>query len=182
MEEVFPEKRNAIECYFCFENTGLLLTMPRCRCRQFAHKKCLMRTKELNMNEKTEKPSAQIIKGPWKKRRVKVPNEAEKRLREEIEFAEDINEQLMVDIIHTLNENGYDVQSTVFVCDMAFVSESLRALLYKQVGIKHPLNDIMPEMIIAEFDDKNKVTTMFDVEKAVEVIEYFEDDDAPEVS
>ena len=40
----------------------------------------------------------------------------------------------------------------------------------------------MPEMIIAEFDDKNKVTTMFDVEKAVEVIEYFEDDDDPEVS
>ena len=43
IEEVFPEKRNAIECYFCFENTGLLLTMPRCRCRQFAHKKCLMK-------------------------------------------------------------------------------------------------------------------------------------------
>ena len=149
---------------------------------ELTHKKCLMRTKELNMNEKTEKPSAQIIKGPWKKRKVKVPNEAEKRLREEIEFAEDINEQLMVDIIHTLNENGYDVQSTDFVCDMAFVSESLRALLYKQVGIKHPLNDIMPEMIITEFDDKNKVTTMFDVEKAVEVIEYFEDDDDPEVS
>ena len=149
---------------------------------ELTHKKCLMRIEELNMNEKTEKPSAQIIKGPWKKRKVKVPNEAEKRLREEIEFAEDINEQLMVDIIHTLNENGYDVQSTDFVSDMAFVSESLRALLYRQVGLKHPLGDIMPEMIVTEIDDGNKVTTMFDVEKAVEVIEYFEDDDDPKVS
>ena len=59
----------------------------------------------------------------------------------------------MVDIIHTLNENGYDVHGASFVSDMAFVSESLRALLYKQVGIKHPLNDIMPEMIIAAYDD-----------------------------
>ena len=141
-----------------------------------------MRIEELSMNEKTEKPSAQIIKGPWKKRKVKVPDEAEKRLREEIEFAEDINEQLMVDIIHTLNENGYDVHGASFVSDMAFVSESLRALLYKQVGIKHPLNDIMPELIITEVDDGKKLTTMFDVEKAVELIEYFEDDDDPKVS
>ena len=88
----------------------------------------------------------------------------------------------MVDIIHTLNENGYDVQSTDFVSDMAFVSESLRALLYRQVGLKHPLGAIMPEMIVTEIDDGNKVTTMFDVEKAVEVIEYFEDDDDPKVS
>ena len=88
----------------------------------------------------------------------------------------------MVDIIHTLNENGYDVQSTDFVSDMAFVSESLRALLHKQVGLKHPLNDIMPELIITEVDDGKKLTTMFDVEKAVELIEYFEDDDGPKVS
>ena len=148
---------------------------------ELTHKKCTMRTKGSNMNEKTEKPSAQIIKGPWKKRKVKVPDEAENRLREEIEFAEDINEQLMIDIIHTLNENGYDVHSASSVSDMAFVSESLRALLHKQVGIKHPLNDIMPELIITEVDDGKKLTTMFDVEKAVELIEYFEDDD-PKVS
>lgn len=42
MEEFFPDKKNAMQCYFCFENNGLLLTMPRCRCRSYAHKKCLM--------------------------------------------------------------------------------------------------------------------------------------------
>ena len=88
----------------------------------------------------------------------------------------------MIDIIHTLNENGYDVHSASSVSDMAFVSESLRALLHKQVGIKHPLNDIMPELIITEVDDGKKLTTMFDVERAVELIGYFEDDDGPKVS
>ena len=39
----------------------------------------------------------------------------------------------------------------------------------------------MPELIITEVDDGKKLTTMFDVEKAVELIEYFEDDD-PKVS
>ena len=46
------------------------------------------------MNDIPEKPTAQIIKGPWKKRNVKVPTEAEQRLREELEFAEDLIDQL----------------------------------------------------------------------------------------
>jgi hypothetical protein len=41
-QEILPENQNAMQCYFCFEKNGLLLTMPLCRCRQFAHKKCLM--------------------------------------------------------------------------------------------------------------------------------------------
>jgi len=41
-EESWVDKKNPMECYFCFSNTGLLLNMPRCRCTFYAHKKCLM--------------------------------------------------------------------------------------------------------------------------------------------
>ena len=84
-------------------------------------------------------------------------------------------------MIHTLSDNGYDVQSNDFVCDMAFISESLRALLYRQVGLKHPLGDIMPELINAEINDENKVTTAFDMERTLEILDYIKDDD-PKVS
>ena len=40
--EILPDNHNAMQCYFCFEDKGILLTMPLCRCKVFAHKKCLM--------------------------------------------------------------------------------------------------------------------------------------------
>jgi len=42
LKESFPNKKNAMKCYICFENTGLLMKMPRCRCDFFAHKSCLI--------------------------------------------------------------------------------------------------------------------------------------------
>ena len=40
--ESFPNKKNAMKCYICFEKTGLLIKMPRCRCDFYAHKSCLI--------------------------------------------------------------------------------------------------------------------------------------------
>ena len=149
---------------------------------ELTHKKCLMRIRNSEMEKTPEKPSAQIIKGPWKKRKVKIPNEAEKRLREEIEFAEDIIEQIVIDTIHTLSDNGYDVQGTEFICDMAFITESLRSTIYKEVGLKHPLNDVMSELIVADIDDANKITTTFNIDKTTELLEILQDDEEPEIS
>jgi hypothetical protein len=41
-EETWIEKQNPMKCYICLSTTGLLLTMPRCRCTFHAHKLCLM--------------------------------------------------------------------------------------------------------------------------------------------
>ena len=41
-EESWVNKKNPMECYFCLSKNGLLMTMPRCRCRFYAHKSCLM--------------------------------------------------------------------------------------------------------------------------------------------
>lgn len=42
-DDIFATTKNAMHCYFCFDKTGLLVKMPRCRCSFFAHPKCLVK-------------------------------------------------------------------------------------------------------------------------------------------
>ena len=137
------------------------------------------------MNDIPEKPTAQIIKGPWKKRKVKVPSEAEQRLREELEFAEDLIDQLMIQMIHTLSDNGFDVNGNDFLRDMGFVIEVVRSLIYREMGLNHPLKDIMSELVIAEIDPSNKITTSLDLDKITMTTNFLIEelsDEPPEVS
>ena len=52
-----------------------------------------------------------VIQGPWPKlkRRVKIPDEEFLRLQENMEFAEELNQKIIVQMIHTLGENGIGV-------------------------------------------------------------------------
>ena len=58
------------------------------------------------MSEKNEKPSAEIIQGPWgkTKRKVKLPDKDVVAMQENLAFADDLTETLMVQLIHTLHE------------------------------------------------------------------------------
>ncbi len=136
--------------------------------------------------EEPEKPTAQIIKGPWKKiSKVKIPDEDAQRLREDIEFAEELTESLMVQMIHTINENGFDVNGNDFLSDMGFVIEVVRSLIYREMGLQHPLKDIMSELVISEIDATNRVSTSLDIPKTVETTKFLSEefnDEDPEVS
>ena len=70
---------------------------------------------------------ATIIKGPWKKKsrkKVKVPkNPTHDQLQEDLLFAEDLTEHLMVQLIHTMGENGFELKDPKFIRDIGFISE-----------------------------------------------------------
>lgn len=133
------------------------------------------------MKKTPEKPSAQIIKGPWKKRsQVKKASPEEQRLREEVEFAEDLISQITNDIVYSLNDNGYDVNANDSICDMAFVIEAVRTLIYREIGLKHPLSGVMTELIVGEVDESNRVSTRLDVDKTVALVKFLKDDDEPQ--
>ena len=66
---------------------------------------------------KRPKENANVISGPWKvksKREVVVPDIDVIALQENIMFADDLTESLLVQMIHTMGENGVDVSSTDF--------------------------------------------------------------------
>ena len=89
--------------------------------------------------------TAEIIKGPWKKgRKVIVPDSTnEDKILEDIAFADDLNEEVMAQVIHTLEKNDIDIEEESFIQNMSFIIEASKATIYKAMGMKHPLNILM---------------------------------------
>ena len=61
--------------------------------------------------------SENVIQGPWpkSKRKVKVPDEDYVALQEKLNFAEELCQAAVVQMIHTLGENGVDVGENSFI-------------------------------------------------------------------
>ena len=91
----------------------------------------------------------------------------------------------MIQMIHTLSDNGFDVNGNDFLRDMGFVIEVVRSLIYREMGLNHPLKDIMSELVIAEIDPSNKITTSLDLDKITMTTDFLIEelsDEPPEVS
>ena len=59
-----------------------------------------------------------------KKREVVVPDvDVIESIQENIMFADDLTETLLVQMIHTMGENGVDISSKSFIKDISFVVE-----------------------------------------------------------
>ena len=133
------------------------------------------------MSEKNEQPKNEnVIQGPWKKRNVKVPNEETVKLREQLLFAEELTEQLMIQMIHTIHENGFDVDSNEFLHDMGFTIECVKSVIFREMGLQHPMSDIMKELTVSTIDETNTLSTELDIHKVVKTTKFvseLEDDD-----
>ena len=134
-----------------------------------------------NGNETVEN---NIIKGPWKSKRVKVPDNSVFELQQDMLFAEELCENVMVQVIYTLGENGIDIGDKDFLQDIAFVIEGLKSTLYREMDMPHPLTPIIrsiSEVSVEEVDDETKATiaTKFSINKLSKLLEKIEEDDKP---
>lgn len=99
---------------------------------------------------KTPKSEGNILKGPWKarpKREVKLPDIDVVELQENMMFCDNLTEGVSVQLIHSVGENGFEVNSENFIRDMAFIIECIRGMLYRELDIKHPMADVMAKVI-----------------------------------
>ena len=62
-----------------------------------------------------------MVQGPWSKtkRKVKLPDETAIELQERLGFAEELTQTVIVQMMHTLGQNGVDISDNAFVRDMA---------------------------------------------------------------
>ena len=115
-----------------------------------------------------DKKSKNIIKFPKKfkcKREIKLPDYDVMQLNEDVAFADNLTEGLIVQIVHILNENGIQVSDKKFISDLAFIIESLKSSIYRDLDITHDMQELMDEFMITKFDDKTKkMNTTFDME------------------
>lgn len=125
--------------------------------------------------------SADIIEGPWKKgRRIVVP-ETDK-LAEDLIFADDLTETLMVNMIHAMGENGINISGDSFIHSMGFTIEAVKATIYKELGLRHPLSTLMEMM--TEMKSKEDAYSELNERKLSEITNMIESitDDEPDIS
>jgi len=87
--------------------------------------------------------------------------EDEARQIKEDKFVEQITESLILDIIHVLQENVVDTKTDLFLRDLAIVIESIKSLLKRDFGRKHPMQTIADSIAkIHTLKDGRKVTDL----------------------
>ena len=134
------------------------------------------------------KENDNVIQGPWpkSKRKVKLPDEEFLQMQENMEFAEELNQKIILQMIHTLGEIGVSVSDDSFIRDLGLIIELTKGSIYRSMGIPHPTHGFFEAMVEIEIEEDNSSmssTLDFDLlEKFIEISRHNEDDDDPEVS
>ena len=132
------------------------------------------------MSEKNEKrESAQIIQGPWKKRKQKKLDEA-LEIREAMRFSDDLAEESLFEIVRTLSENEIDVSEKSFIRDCGFLIEVIKATIYRDSNLCHPMQRMIELCTDLTIDPDNSVHSELDMDKLIEIIE--NEDGQPDIS
>ena len=79
-------------------------------------------------------------------------------------FADDLTETLLVQMIHTMGENGIDIGGKEFVRDIGFVIEAVKGTIYRDMQLAHPMNRIMELLTKINVDEKNSTHSQVDLE------------------
>ena len=137
-------------------------------------------------NDQNQNPPENVIQGPWSVksgREVKLPDTDVIAMQQDRQFAEELTRSLMVQMIHTMSENGIDVGAKSFIRDMAMVISMVNGSIYRDMGMEHITQKFMEEYVnIHDDDDDGSYETEVDFETIVELANLIEDDDDPEVS
>ena len=105
-----------------------------------------------------------------------------------MEFAEELNQNIIVQMVQTMGENDIDVTDKSFIRDLGLIIELTKGSIYRSMGISHPTHPFFETLVNIIVDDDKNIHGQINLdmmEKFVEVSKYFEDDDEdddPEIS
>ena len=127
------------------------------------------------MMKKEEK--GKVIIGPWDNSSLDAPELSEeehkerevKRMKEDFQSMDILTESLIVQMIHTLKEQDFDISSTHFIRDVAFLNECVKAMLHREYGYEHPMTDLISKLFEVE-KRGDKFLTKFAADKLAKVI------------
>lgn len=130
-----------------------------------------------------EEPQTNIVQFPRKYMGIapKVTNFDAMKLNQELQFADELTDGIMVSMIHNMDENGIEITDPGFIQDIAFLSESIKATIYRDRGFTHPFQDLIQLIANVTYDEEEKRHHVnMDMELIRELSEDFTEDDGPE--
>ena len=100
---------------------------------------------------------------------LKISDKAIK-LHTDLKFAEHLTEGLVVNMIANMQENGMDTENPEFIKDIGFMIELVKACIYRDMGVKHPMQELVDIFVLSEYDETQGIYTEFDLDLVKEVI------------
>ena len=98
------------------------------------------------------------------KRKVKLPNKDVIRINEDMGFADQLTEAIIVQMVHVLSDNDIKVSDTQFVKDLSFVIESIKSAVYRDLNLNHEIQPLVDKFMVQEKDEKGQTNTIFKME------------------
>lgn len=103
------------------------------------------------------------------------------KLNKELQFADELTDGIMVSMIHNMDENGIEITDGGFIQDIAFLSEAIKATIYRDRGFTHPFQKLVELVSNVKYDEEEKKHDVhMDMELIRELSEDFTEDDGPD--
>jgi hypothetical protein len=131
----------------------------------------------VNGHRKWKMTKDNVIVGPWENSSLAAPELSEeelkeretKRMKEDFQSIEILTESLIVQMIHSLKEHEFDISSTQFIRDVAFLNECVKSMLHREYGYEHPMTDLISKLFEVK-KQGDKFLTKFAADKLAKVI------------
>ena len=126
-----------------------------------------------------------VIAGPWKarpKREVILQDEKIIEDQENAMFCDTLTEGLLIQMINTIDENGFETNTENFLRDMGWIIESVRSTLYREMDLEHPMSELIREFTKeVEPEEKQKSRHfILDIGRLGDTLKRFQNEDEDE--
>ena len=90
-----------------------------------------------------------------------IETEAKKKKAKENYFIEQLSEEIVLHIIHVLQDNAVRMKDEAFLRDLAVIIESIKSLIYRDFGRRHKMQAISDALAtIKKLPDGKQVTDL----------------------
>jgi hypothetical protein len=129
-----------------------------------------------------ENDNDKIIQFPKKmsvKEDIKISDTAIK-LHTDLKYAEHLTEGLIVNMIHNMSENDIDVDNPEFIKHIGFLVEVVKSTIYQDMGVKHPMQQLVDLFVNSDYDETQGLYTEFDMATMKDVVKELVGDETKE--
>jgi len=117
-------------------------------------------------------PKSNVVQFPLRSTpdaNIKIDNKA-LVMHDDLKFAEHLTEGLVVNLIHNLGENGIDTKDAEFIRDIGFTIELVKSIIYRGLGMGHPMQHLIGMFVTTDEDDEDGLYTTFDIDSLAEFV------------
>ena len=77
-------------------------------------------------------------------------NNTSNKVQEKLDRIEIITEKIMVQLIHTISEYGYNISDERFILDIGFLSETIKGIISRQEKVPHIVQGLLDNIMSPE--------------------------------